>query len=485
MKLEEFANLILFGTRLADKLISVELESPNEADEAPGATPSPIEIPTFPGRAPRLAKPGKAIFPSIYKLHDPIERAKVLHFFANHELLALELMALALLRFPKAPPSFRRGIGRIMQEEQSHLRLYISRMAELGIEFGDLPVNDYFWNCMKGMRSPLDFTVQMSLTFEQANLDFSLFFMNAIQKTGDTATTAILERVFREEIGHVKHGLIWFNRWRSLPESEWDAYVKLLPLPLTPQRAKGFEFCADARRQAGFTENFIRELHIYSGSKGRPPVVWLYNPHCDSEIARGRPGFTATEGARELSLDLEHIPMFLCQEQDVVLLHNRPRSEWLETLQLAGFHLPELVETKNLPLAEAVRAPKVGGIEPWGWSPDVFQAFQPLSSRLVVTSGGNGSFCKTILACETFEQTGLGKLFSKVWSARYLHDRLTANPKLQEFFGSHELVGTALPDWESARLRTEEIPPRAERSWPRPLMEPRECRSVKSAKSAS
>ena len=60
--------------------------------------------------------------------------------------------------------------------------------------------------------------------------------MNAVQKTGDHATAAILERVFQEEIGHVKHGVTWFNRWRenASSETDWEAYTRLLPFPLTP-----------------------------------------------------------------------------------------------------------------------------------------------------------------------------------------------------------------------------------------------------------
>ena len=64
---------------------------------------------------------------------DPVERGRVLHFFANHELLALELMAVALLRFPDAPHSFRRGIIETMKEEQKHLNLYIESMNRLGV----------------------------------------------------------------------------------------------------------------------------------------------------------------------------------------------------------------------------------------------------------------------------------------------------------------------------------------------------------------
>jgi uncharacterized ferritin-like protein (DUF455 family) len=453
MTLEEFARIVLFGTRLEDKLIQVELETPVE-----NVHPA-IDVPSFPGRPAQLAKPGKAQFPSVNRLHEASERGKVLHFFANHELLAMELMALVLLRFPEAPVAFRRGVAGVIQEEQNHLRLYLSRMKELGITFGDLPVNDYFWNSMKTVRSPLDFTVQMSLTFEQANLDFSLFFMKAVAAVGDEVTANILERVFREEIGHVKHGLAWFNRWRenATSENEWEAYVKHLPFPLTPQRAKGFEFCEEARRQAGFSETFIRELGVYSGSKGRPPVVWVYNPHCDSEIARGKVGFSPTEGARLISQDLETVPVFLSLDKDVVLVQNRPRTEWIESLQRSGFRTPEIVEIKDQDFFQSIKAPKIGGIEPWGWSPDIFQKVKPLRSRLVDVDGGNSPFCKKILDVTTFEETGLGKLFSKAWSVLYLREWIEAHPESQSLFGGSEWVGSPLKDWDSVSNRIQEI----------------------------
>ena len=293
MQLHDFAHQILFGTTLEDKLVTADLRELEKVSPRR----DPIAIPRFPGRPVKLARTSpltrleKPAFPSVHRLHQPAERGIVLHFFANHELLAMELMALMLLRFPAAPPAFRRGIGLIIQEEQNHLRLYIERMKELGVELGDIPVNDYFWNCLRNMHSPLDFTVQMSLTFEQANLDYSLFFMNAIARSGDTITAGILERVFREEIGHVKHGLTWFNRWRNSTESDWDAYLRLLPAPLNPRRAKGSEFCATARRMAGFSESFIQALQAHAGSKGRPPTLWLYNPYCESQIAREDRGF--------------------------------------------------------------------------------------------------------------------------------------------------------------------------------------------------
>ena len=89
----------------------------------------------------------------------------------NHELLAVELMAVCLLAFPDAPPAFRLGVGRTLLEEQRHLRMYRARMAALGVDLGDVPVGGHFWRVLAGMRSPLEYVTGMSMVFEQANLD--------------------------------------------------------------------------------------------------------------------------------------------------------------------------------------------------------------------------------------------------------------------------------------------------------------------------
>ncbi len=54
-------------------------------------------------------------------------------------------MALVLLKFPNAPKEYRRGVYEAMREEQMHTLMYLRRMKDCGIHFGELPVNDYFW----------------------------------------------------------------------------------------------------------------------------------------------------------------------------------------------------------------------------------------------------------------------------------------------------------------------------------------------------
>ena len=109
----------------------------------------PLATPAAPGRPAELrfkvTGTARGEFPGIRHLEQERERGRLLHFFANHELLATELMALVLLRFPDAPAAFRKGVLQTLKDEQEHTRLYLQRMKECGIHFGELPVSGYFW----------------------------------------------------------------------------------------------------------------------------------------------------------------------------------------------------------------------------------------------------------------------------------------------------------------------------------------------------
>src|SRR5262245_22401264 len=108
--LRDFALRVLFGTTLDEKLVGPEGVKLEEFDEDPGPA---LTVPPAPGRPASLvfkaAGAAGAEFPR-GRLERDEDRARLLHAFANHELLATELMALVLLRFPEAPPAFRRGV---------------------------------------------------------------------------------------------------------------------------------------------------------------------------------------------------------------------------------------------------------------------------------------------------------------------------------------------------------------------------------------
>ncbi len=406
MEIRLFAERILFGNTLEDKLISLD----QYQDEAPGA---PIVLPEAPGRPASLAldryhQRQRVRFAELRQLHTEQERGLVLHFFANHELLALELMALALLRFPEAPEKFRRGLVQTLRDEQEHVRLYLERLSQVGVAFGQIPVSDFFWRAIAPAPSPLDFVARLSLTLEQANLDYARHYAAAYQQLGDSDTARILDRIYRDEIGHVKHGLLWFNRWRDPGLSEWEAYQGVLQMPLTPSRAKGIGFNREGRQEAGLSAAFIDELEFYTRSKGRCPSVYWFDPSCEGQVIR--PGFTPSQPVRQLAEDLALLPLYLCAPDDVVLVPRRPSLPFLRCLGRAGFAVPELVEhPPGTPLTGELARRKIHSLRPWGWSPQVERVAAPLCAQLSVPQAWRSEW---------------RALYSKAWSAAALRDFL-------------------------------------------------------------
>ena len=433
VELREFAERILCATTLEEKLI----DPPGErlTDERPGpawdfaAEPGrPAELRFKPSGSDKAGTAGKAEFPGLHGLDNEAGRGKVLHFFANHELLATELMALALLRFPDAPPAFRRGVLHTLREEQEHVRLYLDRMKACGIRFGELPVSGYFWRSVAPMRQPMDFVTGLSLTFEQANLDFARVFSRGFAEAGDLETSALLQRILHDEIGHVAHGLKWFRRWKDPSSSDWDAFCGSLRFPLSPQRAKGVEFNLEARRAAGLEPEFIAQLELFARSKGRTPQVFLFNPLAEGYIARGL-GFTPAAPARQLARDLAHLPQFLARRDDVVVVPEAPASDFLATLKLAGFELPEFlvapegvrlgnrldngfVDGVGDGLTDLLGERKLGGLRPWAWAPDSLERLGPLFPQVTGDDRGPDDCFNPRIA----------ELYSKALSARFLRE---------------------------------------------------------------
>lgn len=368
------AERVLFSETLEQKLQLVPLAI---VDDSPGAA---LATPAAPGRPLELRmRSGKERidFPHGARLEQDRERGVLLHFLANHELLAAELMALVLLKFPDAPKAYRAGVYEAMREEQSHALMYLRRMKEVGVQLGDYPVNDYFWRIVAPMETPLDFVTRLNLTFEQANLDFSKYYAGLFRQVGDAATAAVLEKIHLDEIGHVGHGLRWFRQWKAQGETDWHGYQRCLSFPLTPARAKGnAPFNAASRRLAGMDEEFIRALQVCSFSRGRTPVLHWFNPNAEGHARAAWAGKPWQPNANAVSLeqDLELLMLGQCKRDDALLLRRMPSIEHLERLQNAGFVLPELWPQDCPP------GRKLGGVRPWAWSPEAIAQLRPYAA---------------------------------------------------------------------------------------------------------
>ena len=420
MNVTEFAEQIVFGKSLEEKL-----QAPGKLSIDPNRhTRSPLAALPTPGRPQDLKfrqGPGSLQTPSDDKLENEQSRGQLLHFLANHELLATELMALVLLKFPDAPREFRQGVLVTLQEEQEHTRMYMRRMKECGVEFGQYPVSGQFWKMIEPMRSPMDFVSQLSLTFEQANLDYSLHFASVFERIGDTDTAAVLRQIYEDEIGHVQHGLHWFRQWKNPDQTDWAAYEEALEFPMSPQRGRGprAAFNRAGRIKAGLTEDFINAIEVYRQSRGRTPIVHWFDPAAEAQLAQ-------TLNQREVPLmeqlakDLELVMVPMSKQDDVVLVQQTPSQAIRKQMIDKGLELPQFI-----PLSDRTElsSRKLNQFSPWAWTGNAHQMIAGLVESAQI-------------APPPWNETSID-LFRKSWGTNRLKEWLTAN----------ESAGTDRIDW--------------------------------------
>ncbi len=389
MLLRDFAEQVLHGERLDDKLVE-----PGSLVDDPSYRPR--EVPPCPGRPlglrlddPRARPPS----PRRRDLDTPSGRGRVLHAFANHELLALELMAAMLLRFPDAPRGWRLGLAQTMRDEQRHLQLYLQRMAACGVEVGEVAVSSFFWDTLADSPSPLAFTAAMGLGFEQANLDFALAWKQAFAQAGDEVTAALLAEVYADEVRHVRHGVRWFDELSGAPLA-YGPWEEALRFPMSPARARGPTLDRVGRARAGMSEAYIDRLEVAGASRGRPPVVYRMSVGVEDEVA----GRDAGRAARAVQPDLQHLPLLVTLVSDIVIA-DAPSVAFLQGLREAGFTPGAVHET-----VRALPQP-VASLQPWGWSPAVSEVLQPLASQ--------------VMQGPTRYALAWRPLYSKAWAARF------------------------------------------------------------------
>jgi uncharacterized ferritin-like protein (DUF455 family) len=235
----------------------------------------PIDV-ARPMRDPELEMTGGSPkLPALRALVSRDARATCMARFAHHELMAVELFAWALLRWPEIPDALKRGLVRTLAEEQIHCRLYLGRLEALGHTLGEYDHSDYFWRHSRtivdsphGVRA---FLAAMGLTLEQANLDFTLLYRDAFFEVGDEASARVCQRVHEDEIRHVHLAAHWLERLDEENETMTGAYEAAVPFPLGAHRAKGRRFDARARRRAGLDDEFVEHVRLARSTQEAKP----------------------------------------------------------------------------------------------------------------------------------------------------------------------------------------------------------------------
>jgi uncharacterized ferritin-like protein (DUF455 family) len=229
------------------------------ADPAPDGAACLAEPPDVPGRPsrPHLVPPKDVPQRAVGTRPG---RAGLLHALTHIEFNAINLALDACWRFAGMPAAYYRDWLRVAAEEAEHFELLRAHLAGLGHAYGDFPAHDGLWQMAERTRG--DVLARMALvprTLEARGLDASPQVRQKLVAVGDHAAATIVERILRDEIGHVAVGNRWFH-WlcRARDIDPLAVYGELTRRYQAPRQHGPFNL--PARRAAGFLPEELAAL---------------------------------------------------------------------------------------------------------------------------------------------------------------------------------------------------------------------------------
>ncbi len=237
----------------AQSVLSLRLDLPidTSADIAP-----PIGIPGRPAR-PVL------VLPTAIK-HLPLVtmegRAALVHALAHIEFNAIDLALDMVWRFSGMPAQFYQDWLQIAKEEALHFTLLRNHLLTLGFDYGDFDAHNSLWEMAEKTKD--DVLARLALVprmLEARGLDASPAVKNKLVSVGDMKAGKILDRILKDEIGHVATGNQWY-RWicNARHMDPISTYANLTKQYDAPKLRPPFNL--EARRLAGFEEEELRQL---------------------------------------------------------------------------------------------------------------------------------------------------------------------------------------------------------------------------------
>ncbi|MGH7099878.1 MAG: ferritin-like domain-containing protein [Stellaceae bacterium] len=170
--------------------------------------------PNRPARPPRpLLCPPRAM-PKRRAFGSARGRGALIHALAHIELNAIDLAWDIVARFatPSLPRAFFDDWVGVAAEEAEHFALLAGRLGQLGMRYGDLPAHDGLWEAAAATADDLLARLAVvPLVFEARGLDVTPPMRDRLLRAGDPESAALLDRLYRDEIGHVAVGRRWFE----------------------------------------------------------------------------------------------------------------------------------------------------------------------------------------------------------------------------------------------------------------------------------
>lgn len=187
-------------------------------------------------------------------------RLTLVHAIAHIEFNAINLALDAVYRFQQMPEQYYTDWCRVAEEEALHFTLLSDYLESHDMRYGDLSAHNGLWEM--AVKTDFDVLVRMALVprvLEARGLDVTPTMIEKLTSTGDSELISILERIFSDEIGHVKIGSYWYK----LLCSERDLDPQETFLQLIEEFMKGAKFGpfeTQARIDAGFSPEELQSL---------------------------------------------------------------------------------------------------------------------------------------------------------------------------------------------------------------------------------
>lgn len=229
-----------------DGLLVLKSENDPELIDEPGRPAQPFLV--APGDVPKRRLGTKAGLIAL------------IHAIAHIEFNAINLAWDTVYRYRDLPPQFYSDWIQVAVEEAYHFQLLRERLNELGSDYGDFPAHNGLWDM--AVRTAFDPLVRMALVprvLEARGLDVTPGMIKRLRQAGDDKTTAILEIILRDEIGHVAIGSHWFKYLCLQRELDSEqTFRELITQYFTGQMTGPFHY--EARQKAGFSPMELQVL---------------------------------------------------------------------------------------------------------------------------------------------------------------------------------------------------------------------------------
>lgn len=214
--------------------------------------------------------PGRPELPRLVEPHHLPKRtpgtaarhAALMHSIAHIEFNAINLAWDAAYRFRGMPDGYYGDWVRVAAEEAYHFSLiddYLARHG--GYAYGDFDAHDGLWKL--ALSTADDVLKRMALVprvMEARGLDVTPDMIKRLRHHGYADAVAILEIIYRDEIGHVEIGTRWFESLCRQRQLDPETTFKEMVLRYVPDRIRP-PINDDARSQAGFSRGEIAFLN--------------------------------------------------------------------------------------------------------------------------------------------------------------------------------------------------------------------------------